>query len=375
MKAAIITITDGANYGNRLQNFAMQTTLEQLGCEAETFQRRTSRDKSAPQKAVYEAKQLVKKLIGRPTDDVIRRRRKRFQAYNQNYIRFSDVILQQNQAPAGLDAQYAYFICGSDQIWNTRFTVIREDVKNYLAAFAPGSKRIAYAASFGTVSVDEEFKADFSAELQKFKAIGVREAEGETLVRELSGRDAQVVLDPTMLLGADTWREKARKPEYISSGESILVTYFMTGRSPAIEQYIESVKDAFHCKRVINLEMEFLSPKEIRDPDVFCTAPDEFLWLISHAECVLTDSFHATVFSLLFHKPFVVFQRQAAEKGNQMQSRIETLLGYFDLGDRMDDISNATKLPASYDCDKVDAVIAREKQRSLQFLRSALEIG
>ena len=357
MKVAIITITDGANYGNRLQNYALQTVLQKIGLECETIKRSTSRDSSIIRKVGSRGKDILRMVLGKKTNRIYRIRRKRFEAFNKKHILWSNYTLKKNTAPKGLQDHYQYFICGSDQIWNVKFDVVKEDILNYLAFFARPEQRVSYAASFGTSNIqDERYLKLFTDELPKFKAISVREKTGIDLVNRLAGKPASLVLDPTMLLAADDWKNGAKKPDYVDSNDSFVVTYFMSGRNAELDAYIDGVKSNFGCSKVINLDMEFIERCRIEDDTVFCTTPDEFLWLISHSSAVLTDSFHATVFALLFHKPFCVFERKAKEAGNNMGSRIETLLSYFELNRFQDDITSPHIIPEKYDYEKVEIV-------------------
>ena len=129
------------------------------------------------------------------------------------------------------------------------------------------------------------------------------------------------------------------------------------------------------CASVINLDVEFIARDNIENENFFCTSPDEFLWLIYNSKAVLTDSFHATVFSLLFHKPFCVFERQAVEKGNDMGSRIDTLLGYFGLERFKDNIKAPSKMPEKYDGRIIDEILKDKREESLAFLKKALDLN
>jgi exopolysaccharide biosynthesis predicted pyruvyltransferase EpsI len=95
---------------------------------------------------------------------------------------------------------------------------------------------------------------------------------------------------------------------------------------------------------------------------------------MKNAQCVLTDSFHATVFAIIFNKPFCVFERKASEKGNNMGSRIETLLSKFELLNFRDDIENPMKIPQEYADNKVQHILKGERRSSMQFLENALDI-
>ena len=315
----------------------------------------------------------MERIIRRPCDSEQRKRKKRFKGFNNKYISFSCDILRDNIAPSNFAEKYDYFVVGSDQVWNARIDIVRQDIKNYLAAFARQEQKIAYAASFGTDDILLEVEDLYKKELSAFKAISVRETSGVSIIKNICERDdVEVVLDPTMILTADEWRKLEQKPKYVNN-QKFVVTYFLGGRNQKIKEYIENVAKKYKA-RVINLEIEFLWDDRIENNDEFETTPDEFLWLIDHAECVLTDSFHATVFSILFHKPFCTFERRAAEKGNKMGGRIETLLEKFGLLQYYNSIEDFKQLPEIYEHSHIESVLQKERELSSQFLRKALEV-
>lgn len=372
MKIGILTLTDGSNYGNRLQNYALQKTLEKLGYDVETIKRTTFRDLSRKEKRISILKDTVKRLIGKKNTSFWARKRKViFDEFNEAYINFSEDILHNNMAPSDMGDKYDYFVCGSDQIWNARYEIVSEDIGNHLAHFAQGKKRIAYAASFGTTDIAPGYENIFEKELKKFKSIGLRETSGVNIVKKYADRDdAVVVLDPTMLLKKEEWVKIERKPQYITDTPYI-VTYFLGGRDKETTEYIQLIADN-HNATIINLESEFLCDGDISKADVYLTGPDEFIWLVHNAKCVITDSFHATVFSILFHKPFAVCQRKSAEKENNVETRIDTLLTMFSLCENKIDVSDLGCVPHDYDGNQIERVLDRERQRSIEFLDDSL---
>ena len=370
MKVGILTITEGANYGNRLQNFAMQELLKSLGAEVETVRRETPSNEI--KETLHSTAEYVKKMLGgKYTSYLAGKRKKRFDKFNDAYINFSKESLPGDRALTEQGNGYDYFVCGSDQIWNTRFDIVAGEIRNYLAAFAEPSKRIAFAASFGTDQVEPAYELLFREELKKFKAIAVRETAGKEIAEKLTGRkDVQVVLDPTLLLEKEKWEELEKKPAYVGD-KKIIATYFLGGRSPETKRYIDRLAQENRAD-VIDLDNEFLFDREIENADFFETNPAEFVWLIHHAECVLTDSFHASAFSVIFQKPFLVFDRDGTAKNN-MNSRITTLLGRFGLEACKGDITDPAKVPEEYDPAKVDAVLRSEREKGMRFLKQALE--
>lgn len=372
MKIGILTITDGANYGNRLQNFALQEFLKEMDLEVKTIRRSTTRDIKGYRKGVFLFKEYIKKILGiTNTSFYARERKRRFESFNNTYISFSEVCLSDNKAPETLKDDFDYFICGSDQIWNAHFDIVSCDISNYLASFANPTQRIAFAASFGTNKVALGYEDIFKEELKKFKAIAVREDAGAKIVEELIGeKDVQVVLDPTLLIEKQKWINIEKKPNYVED-EKFILTYFLSWKTPNMNQYIYDL--AFNDNlRVISLDIEFLTDDMIINRDMFQTTPAEFVWLIHHATYVLTDSFHASVFAIIFERPFLVFDRVADEKNNDMGSRIDTLLEKFQLRECRDNIENPTKYPKKQDYTNGYKQIEKERDIAKKFLEEAL---
>lgn len=369
-KVAIITITDGQNYGNRLQNYALQETIKGLGFEVETCRHLSSHDSVGLKRLVVLAKKILKLFLGRPYGKVRDIRKKRFDAFNREYIVFSDIVLRDNQPQPVLNNRFDYVVVGSDQVWNAGFRIINEDLLDYLAFSIDPTKRIAYAASFGTNEIKNGFEKYFEEELPKFKSLSVREEKGKAIIDDLCGVHAEVVLDPTMLLTADQWRSFARKPIY-AGNKPFIVTYFLGGRDNKLNNYIKSVASGRH---IYNLDNEFASEDAIENDKVFSTTPDEFVWLMDHADCVLTDSFHATVFSIIFHRPFCVFDRKPSKESYKMGSRIDTLLEKFGLEKYRDVLNDPKIIPENYPNNLIDDILKQERIKSINFLRKALEL-
>ncbi len=374
MKIAIITITDGMNYGNRLQNYALQLILESMGHYVETIRLRSSRDVSGITKTEKVFKDSVKHVIHRSdTEFFHRKREKRFYTFNNSYISFADHGKYFDSNFEIRIKDYDAVVCGSDQIWNVRYDFIAENIEKYLGKGA--KRKIAYAASFGISELPENYKSVFQSGLQSFESIGIREAAGQKLIGELTGRkDVSVVLDPTMLPEIDSWKGFMRKPGYMKNGQIFVVTYFLSGRNSKIKAQIQRVCEDMHAEPV-NLDIEYLQDNRIENKDVFLTDPREFVWLIANSKAVLTDSFHAAVFSIIFNRPFVVYQRNSIEENNHMESRLETLLEKFHLSDFIDDIDSPMISPRNYSSKNIDDILENERKNSLDFLKKALEIN
>lgn len=373
MKIAIITITNGANYGNRLQNYALQNTLVELGHEVQTIQMKTSKEFFCKNAVIFHLKRFVKRIVRGESNKNYHFRKIKFDAFNERYVCLSRYALKCSKAPTKIESDYDLFVFGSDQIWNPRIPLIKESIEGYLGEFVTSKKKVAYAASIATDDIPETYIPLFAKALPKFEQITVREESGYTIMSNMFGIDAPVVLDPTMLLDADVWRRIENKPSYMGK-ERFIVTYFLSGRNETISDYIQRVASLYGVDRVINLDFEFLNDKQIENSDYFATDPCEFLWLIDNAECVLTDSYHGSVFSVLFHKPFTVFERHAVDKDNNMVSRLYTLLNRFELEEQIDSVGSPSKRPYFPEGEAVDKIIATERNASIEILKKMCSV-
>ncbi len=328
-KIAISTIIS-QNYGNRLQNYALQIVLQELGYEVTTL-RRNAADVSV----VYKVKNYLHYIW--KTNNTTQ-----FFRFNK-HINWSRGVYTTNLKE--LDSQYDFFITGSDQVWNPYYSFAGTDLD--FLTFTETEKRIAYAASFGVAQLPEEKVYDFSSKLIGFEKISVREDAGADIIKNLSGKVAEVVLDPTMLLNAEQWRNIEKQPSNMPDGRYTLV-YSVESMSEELRCAVENAK-----KESLVIDVRKIDGKE------FAVGPAEFIYLIDHAEKMITDSFHGTVFSILFHVPFVIYNRN----GINMNSRLETLLNTFELNN---------SITAERFC-SADKILEKKREKSIQFLKNALE--
>lgn len=325
-KIGIITIVNGNNYGNVLQNYALQKTIKKIGFASETIDRQLSNSTgSIFSNCRMSLNAVLKKCKGDRLHAYKVNRIRAFQNFRRKYIKYSSFHIKGNKFPPEREKEYDTFVFGSDQIWNLKFAFVREECDVFFGKFAAKHKKIAYAGSFGTVNVPNEYQACVSGCLKDFRSVSVREYAGKELCAQL-GIKSEVVPDPTLLLSVDEWREIEKCPFGIK--KNYMLTYFLGEISDQIRTEIERYAEERGLE-LINLNHSIRFCRTERDLDLFSAAPDEFLWLIDHCTAFVTDSFHGSVFSLIFGKPFQVIERVANEKDNNMSSRIVTLLEMF----------------------------------------------
>lgn len=351
----ILTINDYNNYGNRLQNYAVQEVIKNYGYTAETIQNKKGYyNKNYKVLLKNNIKNFIKKHSSKPSH----KRSTKFLDFNKN-IDMSSIMIDLKHIDKTLNKKYNYFVTGSDQVWNPKFERLTDiDLLN----FADNKRKISFSASFGISELPEDKKEYVKQNLQTFKAISVREDAGKKIVEDLTGRtDVEVLVDPTMLLSAEEWDNVSKKPKQLKNDKYIL-NYFL-GELPEIwKKEINRVAKENHCE-VINI----LNPN---DP-FYQTGPSEFLYLEKNAFLVCTDSFHSSVFSIIYDTPFIVFERQ--DKLVSMNSRIDTLLSKFNLQNRRFN-GEITENQLSCNYKEAKQILEKEKEKSFNFLKKALDI-
>ncbi|MCR4745728.1 MAG: polysaccharide pyruvyl transferase family protein [Lachnospiraceae bacterium] len=312
-KVAILTITNsGMNFGNRLQNYALQEALKRCGADVKTIRSAKSVKRSL---LLSKIRKIVKAIVKNS------KRRKIYADFENRYIKYDSLIRFENVNEAVFSDRYDAFVAGSDQVWNPNFH-FNSDFE--FASFAPKEKRYSYAASIGVSSITDEQRADFIKNLIGMQKISVREHDSVGLVENLTGIRPEVHIDPTMLLEADVYRTIEEKPDYAIPGKYLFM-YFLGNVSEEYRQKIEKIAAEKNLKIVKFTETE--------GEPFYNIGPQHFLYLLDHADYICTDSFHGTVFSILFEKQFAIFTRQ--DKDVQMNSRIETLVDTFGVQSRL----------------------------------------
>ena len=346
MIVAIITFTKVYNYGNSLQNFALQSILQEKGIHPETL--------------LYSSYSFmvrikkIKELCGIDSGPIEKRRKRCFDQFDYEYITFSRKNVLKKELKA--EKRYDYFIVGSDQVWNANWYKRRmKDI--YLLSFTSNEKKIAYSASFGTDCIPVGWREWFKCNLATFKSISVREDTGQQIVYDLIGKSVQRLVDPTLLLSSDKWRE-IEKPPVKQRNRDYILTYFLGKESEDAQNILKKYENEYE---VLILD---------RYSENIVAGPSEFLWLIDNAKLILTDSFHGCVFSFLFNKPFLVFDRNDDELS--MNSRITTFLKLFDL-DRKHFENHLAKNIFEHDYNNGYTILKDEIAKAHLFIDNSLE--
>lgn len=348
MKIGIVTIVS-QNYGNRLQNYALQTYLKKINREIEvvTFKRNYSRNV-----ILGKCKQLLNSILHKKT--VYEKKKEQCFAEFDKRILFAPEIIYRAKTNKNLADKYDYFIAGSDQVWNPEYPIT--SAADFMC-FAEESKRLSYSASIGVSTFDNCAKIQFENWINGVKEVSVREDAGKAAIKELTGRDVEVHVDPTLLLSKKEWEEVEQKPDWYNN-EKYILAYFLGPVPEDAEQMMHDIIKENGLK-VIYMDLESQGV-------MYAHGPSEFIWLIHHAEKVYTDSFHGTVFSLIFDKVFVVFERTGNE--NSTGSRIECLLKKFDITTEVKNVVSVNNV----DREKFKVTLEKERIKSREYLKRCL---
>ena len=357
MKIGIVTITNGpVNYGNQLQNYAVIRILNKLGYTAETIFNVSNAEYLVSRKHMIKNHLFSSLKIG---NYLQARKEILFTEFIKKNIPCSVPV--KDNLPNEIVNGYDMFVVGSDQVWNPYFSMSIDHWKYLLLDFAPPEKRIALAPSIGLEEFPPEFTKSFSACVLNYKALSIREDAGARIIKELTGRVADVLIDPTLMLNESEWNSISEKPPHVDFQEKYILTYFLGGRPNDVT--IELMKYQNQGYRVYNL-------LDLEQPNIYVSNPSHFLYLISHADLIMTDSFHACVFSFIYNKPFLVFDREG--KVNNVMSRLDTLLSKFDLQRKYIN-SGLSNDRFEHDYSKGKRVLINEQNKVIKYLKEALE--
>ncbi|MBP6610990.1 MAG: polysaccharide pyruvyl transferase family protein [Paludibacter sp.] len=369
------TITDYVNYGNRLQNYAAQEVLKSFGFEVESVinypTRPVEKGLSFTLNRIKNAFQqspatlfdkLSKKIIERKQRPIYeackRNKATSFKRFSDKYITESNFTLTLNNIPTGLNERYDYAVVGSDQIWNPN---IRWGSPLDFLSYVSTRKRIALAPSIGVSSIPEKYQAKYRTYLDEMAFLSVREEKGAEIIRSLSGREAQVLVDPTLVLSTTAWNNIAQAAPNKPS-KKYLLTYFIGEVS---KNRLNTLKQLATKN---NLELVMLN--SLHDTNRFAADPAEFLDYIRSASLVCTDSFHCIIFSMHFCSPFVVFDREG--KSAPMSSRIDTLLKKFNFEQRKQNLLEINNQYFDINFDHVNTIMETERNKVMLYLKNAL---
>lgn len=359
MKVGIMTFHRAINYGAVLQAFALCKFINNMGVTCEVIDYH-----SIPLNETYRIfdfkknNPIVGVLKGLIKGNIIVNKKNKFKKFVNNYISLSEIQYEKEELKS-LNNKYDLFITGSDQVWSPNCVGFDEA---YFLTFAEDKKKNSYAASIGCKSIPENKREEYKKRLSGYKNISLREINAVTLLKEIGVEaDMEVNIDPTFLLSSDTYNDIAVKP----SEEKYVLVF-------SVNMPVNLLEYAKKLAALKNLKVIYINDKPImRVKGIEYKAgvsPEEFLGYIKNAEYVVTNSFHGTVFSVIFHKQFFVEYNTK----NGRNSRSEELLNKLNITGR--ELINEKPIDdAAIDWESVDNVINNERIKSMNYIKKIIE--
>ena len=367
-KTGILTFHNAHNYGAALQAFALRNKLRNMGYEAEIINY-CNKSISKNYRKVLRPYFWKRDILPQNWGKVIREIKKCIYAqkgWQRQWKAFTDfkenVLLEgktKEISVADLEkSDIDAFLLGSDQIWASELTRGLDPV--YFGEFAKGKKKISYAASVPNGSIPEREMGLFQKKLRAIDCISVREEKLAEAVRKLVEKPVTTVVDPTLLLEAKDYEELISRD--INIKKKYVFAYFVVEN----ENLLHCAKTAAKALGVELIELHYFEmPNQKGRNAIADIGPKEFLYYIKNAEMVLTNSFHGTVFSIIFGKKFYSVYKE--------NNRISHLLDFLRMSERH--ITQAKKIDvnAEIDYSNVEELLAKYRSESVAFLEEALQ--
>lgn len=368
MKVDIITRHSVPNYGSLLQSYATQKVIEEMGFESEiiNYTRYEERYKNLVNTLIKGKKwdkniitRIIYKMIQEPNYTKMYRK---FEKYRKNFLKESKLEYGNLQELKDNIPEADVYCSGSDQIWG-KIGTVEYDEAYFLKFIEDRTKRcIAYSSSFGKEEIDGSLEKNINKLLKNYSDILVREDTAKSILKKHGIENVEQVLDPTLLLNKEQWSNLTNK---VKKKQKKYILVYQLHDNKSFDKYAKefSKKTGLKLLRISpSIYHITRSGKLIYLPNQY-----EFLSLFQNAEYVLTDSFHATVFSIIFNRKFVDILP------GKTSTRITSILKLTGLQDRIltkyDDFSFINK---NIDFSECNTIIENERKRSIELLKKAI---
>lgn len=387
-KIAVVSCYFKHNYGSMLQAYATQMALDKLNYDNETIDITGFDGEIKKAKLKYFAKAsltsdillsklgmaknvLKKKLSKGEYTNKIQIRDKKFDDFSKKYFRLSPIYSSMTELSNKCEERYSSVLVGSDQLWLPANIA----ANYYTLSFVPDTvNTIAYSTSFGQSQLPKSVAKKASVFLNKIKHIGVREETGQKLVKDIVGRNVPVVCDPTMLFTGEEWMSIQQETPIVDG--KYIFCYFL-GNNPSHREFVKRLKKKTGYKVVAltHLDEYIKSDENYADETPYDVDPTDFVNLIRNAKYICTDSFHCSVFSILYRKQFLTFRRFNRDTIQSTNSRLDSLFNLVGVDNRFvnpeDDVKKYLNIDTDYDL--VHEKLAKVREQSYIYLKKSLE--
>ncbi len=357
MKVGIVTFQHANNYGALLQSYALQKAVKKYGNECDVIAYASEYIEKPYHLLQLKRKGIVAYIIGTLGYLCYLPRKKACSRFRK-LIDYSERV--DENSVKNIENNYDIFICGSDQVWNYKLT--GGDMNFMLNFVSDAKKKNSYAASIGISEIEPFMQEAYKENLKSFHHISVREKRAQEILQELGDIESTVVVDPTLLLNAKEWESLIEKGD---TKEEYIVVYQL-GISKRLTSYVQALSKE---KKVKVKYIPFPLGGYVKSKAMLKAGPYEWLKLFKEAKYVVTDSFHGVVFSLIFHKQFVV---EVNERNKNVGGRIYELLSKVGLGHRIINVNADVDIDEKMDFETADSVIEEQRKLSYLFLEKIL---
>lgn len=347
-KIGIVTLFGYVNYGNRLQNYAVQEILKKYGFTVTTL---VVRDSIKP---IFKT---VFMFIKACTNSIPAKRYIKIRKFSKKNISEKIIYKRDLKIPSSISKKFDYFVVGSDQVWNPYIRFRERD--NFFLRFAEKNQRLCISPSFGVEEIPDKYKKDYENGINGFSYLSSREEEGAKIIFELTGKRVPVLIDPTMALSQNEWKKLFKVPHKFCKGNYMVCSF------------LGKVTDK--RKGILNSFSQNANLKKIDVLNDAIYSPDELVYILANAKLICTDSFHFCAFSINFNIPFIVFEREGEQLEEKMFSRIKTLLNTFYLQDRVFDNRGVSSDYLTCDFTKANEIMENERKRFYEYIEIILK--
>jgi hypothetical protein len=371
MEVGIITIHNHYNYGAALQAFALNYTVRGLGHLCKTIDCNIEPAKCRSFKWSTHPGVLITSLYNFSRFRANKLHERKFRDFVKQYIPMTDSSYETLEQLVSSPPEFDAYITGSDQVWNP-YKIEQEIGGAYHLCFASPEKSrlIAYAPSFGLSEIPERYKKTIEEYLMRYQFLSVREKKGQEIIFDLTGRKAEHVLDPTLLLTADEYESIIQFPSIPK--EYILVYPIELGEKMNFFNLVKEVKKQVSlpvvCLLPLNFDFRWLL---IADRVILDVGPQEFLGLFKNSSIVCTNSFHGTVFSIVYNKSFLGTPKLITNSRTYSLLEIVGLLKRQIENVNTQNVQNALKVSIDYSV--VNQLLRASIEKSKTYLKKALD--
>ena len=357
MKIALVINYDYHDYGGMLQAFATQRFLSKNGIDSEAINFDCVKGDICKRKWRYflsnifdfsivkEKSMLIEKKLKQKSNEKLRKgmteRDAAFNEFCKSHFKVSRCFISWDDMSKASKSEYDAVVVGSDQLWLPSNVMADYYTLNWVPKEV---KKIAYATSFGIESIPDKYKNVYRYYLKRIDNLSARETSGQEIIKDLTDRNVPLVNDPALLLDSKGWDEIISKEPLIK--EKYVFCYFM-GNNPEQRDFVRRLAKEQGLKVValLHLDQFIVSDEDYVDYAPWYVSPADFVNLVKNAECVCTDSFHGTVFSIIYSRTFYTFKRFNKKVSLSTNTRITSLLSRLGLKNRL--VENMEQYPGA----------------------------